>query len=172
MKQTKRSVLKFFTLCLFFLMLFYAFFTAIKSTSQSHFNIPEDRKVYILPTRAPVPSPTPDPITSFREDRKEQFSAISTILTELANNPSASSDLRALSQEKLMEHEENERMTLLIETALQGMGYPDAVCAVHSKTASVFLASSINENEGQLLSDLIREWTGLPASSIRLIQTP
>lgn len=175
MKSEHKHLSRTCTLILLALLLFASFGAALKRTSQSQFDLPEEQKIHvILPTRAPtpLPSPTPDPLSLFREARSNRFTEISDILSTLAEDTSVSEEMRTQLHERGLAHARNEHFTLLIETALQGLGYPDAVCAVQNQSVSVFLSAPIHEKDGQMLRDLVREWTGFPSSCVRLIQSP
>ena len=91
------------------------------------------------------------------------------MLTQLISSLPEEDELHALAASRLQTALEDEHLTLLIESALQGMGYPRAVCAVQDSAVTVFFEHAPDAHDGAMLCDLIHEWINLPDASVRLV---
>lgn len=158
-----------FTLLFLLVALIGCFALAIRQSSQALFDLPGNPPVRVLFSPAPAPSPSPDPLTQFRTRRTQHFRESEEALSRLAQEPGLDHALTALAVQTLSEQTAIRLLTERTESALAGMGYTDAVCAAAQDSVTVFTGRALDEKSSQLLTDLICEWTGLPASSVCLI---
>ncbi|MBE5776490.1 MAG: SpoIIIAH-like family protein [Clostridiales bacterium] len=144
---------------------------ALQGSSLAHFDPPITHQVRILHTPSPSPTPAPDPIAAFRASRDSALAGQQHALSALAEDDTLPEDMRQLASSRLLQSAEDIRLSLLVESALAGMGYPDALCAAAGGAVTVFPGTPLGEEDGARLFDLILTWTQLPASSVRLVQS-
>lgn len=144
---------------------------ALSGSSLAHFDPPVTHQVRVLHAPSPSPAPAPDPIAAFRASRDSVLSEQQNALSALAEDDTLPEDMRQLASSRLLQGAEDIRLSLLVESALAGMGYPNALCAASNDTVTVFPGAPLQEGDAERLFDLILAWTQLPASSVRLAQS-
>ena len=169
--MTKDRLTKWLLYFLFAVVLYACLRLAAAGSSLAHFDPPITHQVRILHTPSPSPTPAPDPIAAFRASRDAALSEQQDALAALAEDETLQEDLRALASSRLLKSAEDIRLSLLVESALAGMGYPNALCAAADGSVTVFPGTPLQEGDGARLFDMILAWTQLPASAVRLVES-
>lgn len=157
-------------LVLLILLLIFSLVQGWQQSSQAHFDTPDPNSITrVVSAATSAPSPTPLPVERYREERAQSQAHVETLLSALSQS-AADDDVRSLAENALLQYTQDARHTELVESALQGLGLHDAVCAVQSGLITIFLPQPIDDATSQMIFSLVREWTGADDDHIRLLQ--